>query len=237
MNAEGGPNHLDNHCDAALLATPNAIQDNKTDIGIYPKQYLSHGIVVQPMYYYMGHISRHIRPGSKSLMSIVNSLYSTKDKIRTFRPKGQLNSGGGNNYNARIGIEVTTWPCEGSTRQAWSFDNDRLFVMEEKVYDFDGDDERRKLCLSNIIDPYYHGILLTDCDSTNAATLKMEHYDDGDYDDDKDTYSKIKFQLQNNKGSNKMCLDVSPVTNSGGTYGERGGMQTIFRDCDDSVRI
>ena len=34
------------------------------DYGI-PEKYLDLGIAVQPMYFYMGHISRHVRPGAQ----------------------------------------------------------------------------------------------------------------------------------------------------------------------------
>jgi hypothetical protein len=92
LDAIGGPNHLGNMCDAPLLAVPYragrsgkhnisslpnfehsyypfgpVVGDSQTKEELHargvPAEYLERGVVVQPMFYYMGHISRHVRPG------------------------------------------------------------------------------------------------------------------------------------------------------------------------------
>ena len=92
LDAIGGPNHLGNMCDAPLLVVPYRVGGNRNrdDFKLpkfehadypfgpvigdgqtieelnargIPAKYLDRGVVVQPMFYYMGHISRHVRPG------------------------------------------------------------------------------------------------------------------------------------------------------------------------------
>lgn len=49
VDGQGGPNHLGNFCDAAIIATD--------------------GLVKQPWYYLMGHFSRYLRPGMRRVQS------------------------------------------------------------------------------------------------------------------------------------------------------------------------
>ena len=46
LNAEGGPNHVGNYCDAPVMATAEG------------------GVQKRASYYYIGHFSRYIRPGA-----------------------------------------------------------------------------------------------------------------------------------------------------------------------------
>jgi glucosylceramidase len=55
LNLQGGPNHLNNYCDAPILADTS-------------KQ----SLIYQPPYYYMGQISRYITPGSYIINSTVS---------------------------------------------------------------------------------------------------------------------------------------------------------------------
>lgn len=55
LNSEGGPNHLNNFCDAPILA----------DIS-------SQKLIYQPAYWYMGHFARYVLPGSFVLNSAVS---------------------------------------------------------------------------------------------------------------------------------------------------------------------
>ena len=76
--------------------------------------------VVQPMYYYMGHISRYVRPGSKAVHAIVDQSVNGLQSSRTFRrtlSNGESVAGGGINNLARKGIELTLWPCEGKNNE------------------------------------------------------------------------------------------------------------------------
>ena len=155
LDAIGGPNHLGNLCDAPLLAVPyrangkhnetiapvfepvdqdfSAVGDNRTReelnaMGI-PAQYLDLGVVVQPMFYYMGHISRHVRPGARA----INAIFDLSRVFRHVTEDGKVIAGGGINNLARSGVEITLWPCEGSTRQLWEFD----ILGHLKVYGHD----------------------------------------------------------------------------------------------------
>lgn len=58
LDAEGGPNHVGNNCDAPILLTPD-------------KQ----GIHVQPKYYFMGHFSKYVPPGARRVESAVVGNY------------------------------------------------------------------------------------------------------------------------------------------------------------------
>ncbi|KAL7547750.1 hypothetical protein ACHAWF_015042 [Thalassiosira exigua] len=93
LDSVGGPNHLGNMCDSPLLAVPHRAKgaddipsqldfelaghpfgkvhgDKKTREELnaegVPAKYLDLGIVVQPMYYYVGHITKFVRLGSKA---------------------------------------------------------------------------------------------------------------------------------------------------------------------------
>jgi glucosylceramidase len=146
LDSIGGPNHLGNLCDSPVLAVPHRALDAEKDFPAQlsfehaghpfgevhgdnktreelnaegsPAKYLDVGVVVQPMYYYVGHITRFVRPGSRAVHGLVGASAGDPE-VRTFRPKGQRVAGGGINDLARNGIEVTLWPCEGSTRQEW----------------------------------------------------------------------------------------------------------------------
>ena len=51
LNSEGGPNHVGNYCDAAMIG--------KVDV---PSEEMS--LHYHPQYYYLGHFSKFISPGS-----------------------------------------------------------------------------------------------------------------------------------------------------------------------------
>ena len=86
VNYLGGPNHLGNYCDAPIIANSDF-----TDVNIQPK------------YYYFGHISKYVEPGSVRVKSSVvgNFGFAAVDP------------------NIRAGIELGIFPCEKSSRQQW----------------------------------------------------------------------------------------------------------------------
>jgi glucosylceramidase len=111
LDSIGGPNHLGNLCDASLLSVPHRAANATTDdiaplpdfeyhppangritgdnrtreelnaLG-FPAQFLDHGVAVQPLYHYMGHISRYVRPGSRSLPALIHSSLGAGDIFR-----------------------------------------------------------------------------------------------------------------------------------------------------------
>jgi len=251
----GGPNHVENFCDAPIVAVPHRAQsavefqlmpdfehyqlkegevimgeyETKFTLGSkmgYPPSYIDAGIVVQPMFYYTGHFSRYVRPGSTPLMALVGESPGGA-MSRTFRPVGKTSPGGGNNNNAREGIEVTVWPCEGSTRQHWTMANEQL-----QTYRLNGYGEQLCVTLRDSVDVSLGGILLTDCKADDAAsfTVVTEPKTDSDEAD------VVKFMTTKRRANE--CLGIEPLANGGGAYGPRGGAQAVLLPCDhESVSV
>ena len=130
----GGPNHLGNVCDSPILAAPYRaidaegvpeVQDwEKVDFSSRfgrvvgngrtreelrslgnPARFLDVGLIVQPMYFYLGHITRHIRPGSKNVQALVDDTSNPGSWV--FRVNSTAVAGGGINNLARNGVELT----------------------------------------------------------------------------------------------------------------------------------
>lgn len=250
----GGPNHLGNMCDAPLLAVPYrtsnehnvsqlpdfehenypfgpVVGDARTkeelnSMGM-PAQYLDRGVVVQPMFYYMGHISRHVRPGSKAVHAIVDQADSGPNS-RAFRIEtndGSFVAGGGINDLAREGIEVTLWPCDGSTRQEWLFND----LGQLQVFGHDWKGKPTTSCIGNKPDTSFEGLTLTGCDN-NAAIFQLNTLNE--------TSSAFNLLLENTdavEGEN--CVVVQPLKSNGGAYGPRGGAQVTIGKCDQESAI
>jgi glucosylceramidase len=253
LDSQGGPNHLGNLCDSSLLAVPhrakNAPKDfphllewEKTNATAvfganvgdgrtlpelnalgFPAAYLELGVVVQPMYYYMGHISRYVRPGSRAVMGLVDQA-DTEDGSLTFRPKGQTVAGGGINDLAQPDVELTVWPCEGSTRQSFRWD---VETRQLQVYGHDWVGKPTTSCVSNYPHPALKGVVLVPCDGmNNAATLDVVKYE-----------NYTNFRLTNGKHTGK-CLAIVALENNGGAYGPRGGAQIALGGCSsDEARF
>ena len=69
MDSEGGPNHLGNMCDAPIFTLPDFSD-----------------VHVQPKYYYFGHISKYVPPGSvrvesKTIGELENSPGSSYERL------------------------------------------------------------------------------------------------------------------------------------------------------------
>ena len=250
LDSVGGPNHLGNLCDSPLLAVPHRALDaedipDTLDFELFahkfgknrgdkktreelnaegvPAKYLDLGIVVQPMYYYVGHITRFVRPGSRAVHGLVDSSVDGP-KSRTFRPKEQDVAGGGLNDLARTGIEATLWPCEGSTRQEWLL-NDK---KQLQVFGHDWLGKATTSCLGEKADKDMGGLLLTTCNITEAksglyevVTIEEKH--------------RVNIVLKNSKVDSKnSCLVAQPLMNNGGAYGPRGGAQVNIGSCGES---
>jgi len=247
LDSIGGPNHLGNMCDAPLLAVPHRALDahdipsqldfetaghpfgevhgdNKTREELnaegVPAKYLDLGIVVQPMYYYVGHITRFVRPGSRAVHALVDSSAGGPTS-RTFRPKGQDVAGGGINDLARHGIEVTLWPCEGSTRQEWRLND----AGQLQVFGHDWLGAPTTSCLGRKADKDLGGLMLGTCDAAES--------NDAGFFDVVATEHNVNIVLRNSKvDSQKSCLVVQPLMNDGGAYGPRGGAQVNIGNCE-----
>jgi glucosylceramidase len=253
LDSIGGPNHLKNLCDASLLAVPQRAKGAK---GIPPTlsfehaghpfgvnngngrtreelnaygflaKYVDAGVVVQPLYYYMGHISRHVRPGSRAVMAIVDHQQCYGTSERTFRPKGQVVVGGGLNDLARFGMEVTVWPCEGSTRQQWKWNAKRQI----QVFGHDWLGVPTTSCLSSVPDEDLKGLTLTTCSGLDAGVFDLVPLASN-------TQSLVNIVLLNlnstatglSKSSN--CVVIKELENRGGANGRRGGAQATLGRC------
>lgn len=160
-----------------------------------------------------------VRPGSRAVQAIVDQP-KLKPTTRTFlQTKNNDNIvGGGINNLARAGIEVTLWPCEGSTRQQWTMsDNGQL-----KVFGHDWLGKPTVSCMGSVVDHSFKGLLLSNCDDS-AGIYRIENITD----------LSVKIKIENsksNEGDN--CLVVQPLQNDGGAYGPRGGAQVIIGSCD-----
>eukprot|EP00521_Asterionellopsis_glacialis_P006997 CAMPEP_0195281262 /NCGR_PEP_ID=MMETSP0707-20130614/645_1 /TAXON_ID=33640 /ORGANISM="Asterionellopsis glacialis, Strain CCMP134" /LENGTH=851 /DNA_ID=CAMNT_0040340133 /DNA_START=33 /DNA_END=2588 /DNA_ORIENTATION=- len=271
LDTEGGPNHLGNMCDGPILAAPHRAEGStavRTEMGYdippfeehdhpfgpivgdlrtreeldalgFPAKYLDKGVVVQPLYFYMGHISRHVRPGSKAVMALVEQ----SDKGQIFRPEGQHLAGGGINDLARDGIELTTWPCEGSTRQQFKMSSD----MKLQVFGHDWLGRPTRSCLANQIDTSFEGLVMMPCEIIrDPEDEASEEASDEESDEESDealpaileviaTASKsdtVYLRLANvETAPEESCLTLTPPRNEGGAYGPRGGGQVTIGSC------
>ena len=249
LDSIGGPNHLGNMCDAPLLAVPYRVggkrnvselpdfehadypfgptvgdtltREELDAIGV-PAKYLDRGVVVQPMFYYMGHISRHVRPGSKAVNAIVDNCESGPVS-RTFRETAgdTIVAGGGINNLARVGVEATLWPCEGSTRQKWELNDDGQL----QVFGHDWLGKPTASCLAKKADISFGGLVLSECDS-HAGSFRATALNE--------TLNTINLLVENSQeveGYN--CLVALPLKGNGGAYGPRGGAQVTVGKCDE----
>ena len=251
LDSMGGPNHLGNLCDASLLAVPHrarnasspvvdfengrrpfgpVVGDGRTKEELhalgFPADLLDQGVVAQPLFYYMGHISRYVRPGSRAIPALVSS----SQRGQTFRTREGI-AGGGQNNLARQGIEVTVWPCEGSTRQQ--------FMWEEashqlQVFGHDWLGVPTTSCVGRENNQDFLGVMTGSCNVTDgfAGEFDIRWADDeSDSDDD-----GVKIVVTN-ADSTESCLVVQELHNAGGAYGPRGGAQVAIGKCDSDAAL
>jgi glucosylceramidase len=202
-----------NHGDERTRAELNALG--------FPAKHLDAGLAVQPMYYYMGHISRYVRPGSKSVMGLVDT---ATDGLRAFRSPGQVVAGGGMNVLARVGIEVTAWPCEGSTRQQFRWDE----KTQISVSGHDWLGNPTSSCIGAMADKSFLGVTLTLCKKTAGKFDMVQTREDG----------LVKFvQTNAYKAKANRCLVLRKLKNNGGASGPKGGAQVSFGSCDSPTAL
>jgi glucosylceramidase len=262
LDAMGGPNHLGNLCDASLLAVPHrAISANDTAIPPidfqhgrrpfgrivgegrtreelnalgFPASLLDMGIVAQPLFYYMGHISRYVRPGSHAIPAIAVE-GSTSSLQTVFRTQDGV-AGGGENNLARQGIELTVWPCEGSTRQQFVW-NDTTQQIQVLGHDWLG--IPTVSCVGRQNDKDFLGVQLGSCNVTVAFAGTFEKVDVVSDDDDDNNIAKMRLQLVNfqSDDNEKRCLIIQKLHNNGGANGPRGGAQVAIGGCDSDASL
>jgi glucosylceramidase len=86
LDQQGGPNHVGNYCDAPIIASALASQPASPAVRADSGADTTAGTVhVQPPYYYMGHLSRFLTPGSRRV-GLAGNLHATA----VLRPDGQV---------------------------------------------------------------------------------------------------------------------------------------------------
>lgn len=93
LDFQGGPNHLNNFCDAPLIAT-----EDFSDVH------------VQPKFYFMGQVSRYVPPGSRRIRG---------DLVGNFVYTGTSEA---EDDGLVTGMELSLFHCERSSRQHWLHD-------------------------------------------------------------------------------------------------------------------
>ena len=104
LDPTGGPNHLGNRCDANLIADPTKSKGRGS-------------VIVQASYYYMGHFSRYLPPGSRRVEisnTVVRERELTAEDVGNSQP-------------------LVFLPCAGTELQLWTLDEfGSLFVSDTK---------------------------------------------------------------------------------------------------------
>ena len=258
LDSIGGPNHLGNLCESTLLAAPHRAFDATDDITPlpdfemdrpfgnvsigdgrtreelnalgFPAKYLDVGVVVQPIFYYMGHISRHVRPGSYAVPGLITTLNGgNPEEGRIFRPKGSVVMGGGENGLARNGIELTLWPCEGSTRQQFFWNLEQHQHISVKGHDWLG--RPTTSCVARKVDKELMGLRLTEC-KKDAGVFSVVPLNDAE-----DSRFRVVLENYPKIFASKPCLVIEKLGNEGGAYGPLGGAQVSLGDCSDESAL
>lgn len=172
------------------------------------------------MYFYMGHISRYVRPGSIAVPGLVQQSFGAG---KTFRPEGATVAGGGENDLAREGIEILLWPCEGSTRQQFRYNIDSSQQISVLGHDWVGN--QTKSCFGRIADKDFLGVRLTQCNKHDAGIYDVVPIED-------DVLGRYKVRIVNHPKKTNLCLTILELKNGGGMYGPLGGAQVTLGDCD-----
>lgn len=95
LNIEGGPNHLKNLCDANIIA------DHGRKVG-------DEALILQASYYYMGHFSRYLLPGSKRV-ALSNTVEASAPPLQP--------------GDVKDGQALLFAPCDGNAAQKWQFNS------------------------------------------------------------------------------------------------------------------
>ncbi|CAM9843061.1 unnamed protein product [Ascophyllum nodosum] len=138
LSHDGGPNHMDNLCDSPVICN-----EDHTDVHF------------QPMFFFMGHISKFAKTGARRLKSHVT---------------GHYREGGLTYSSAMPGHEATTYGCEGSVRQSWELTASGMISLHDRYGALH--DWFRPMCISRTIaHGSYECVHLVSCDSGEAGVF------------------------------------------------------------------
>ena len=155
----------------------------------------------------MGMITRHVRRGARVARGLIESkrvFYETRSR-------------GGENLLNRVGVEVTVWPCEGSTRQMWEW-NTMESAGEIKAFASRGGEEEKRSggCLGKAEDPGFKGLMLVECGGDNAGRWAIDA-------------KRNRIELL----ETGECLTILELAGGGGGGGTRGGAQVVLGTCGE----
>jgi glucosylceramidase len=151
VDYKGGPNHLDNMCDASLIA----LEDFSN-------------VLIQPKFYYFGHISKYITPGSQRINSHIIGNYNFADI----------------DPNIQAYVEAGMYRCEKSTRQTWKIDSVTKFIelatwAIDEEFSIDSNYEKKtQLCL-NLGDENRIFLKLVDCNNQLMEPIRVNINEEG----------------------------------------------------------
>ena len=104
LNTKGGPNHVENYCDAPIVA-----DDEKQEI------------FIQITYYYMGHISKFILPNYQRVYSDADVIFEAS----TVAPSGVDQPDVVYLFD---GMNIVLWDCQNSPQQQFVYSNNVLYI-------------------------------------------------------------------------------------------------------------
>ena len=135
--------------------------------------------------------------------------------------------GGGINDLARDGMEVTVWPCEGSTRQDWKLNGQgQLQVFRQNWLGVP-----TALCVGKEARQDLGGLMLTSCNVSQDLSGLYEVVPIDEI--NPVSGAVVNIVLSNGQGeAGKNCIIVQQLENNGGAYGPRCGAQVNIGECD-----
>lgn len=142
-----------------------------------------------------------------------------------FRPPGTVVAGGGENDLARNGIEITVWPCEGSTRQFFEWNVNGRHHIKVTGHDWLG--KPTTSCLGRHADKDLISVRLVDCQPGYGAsdlpgTFDLVQLPEGDF----------HIVITNHPHQGRPCLVIKESANNGGAYGRLGGAPVTTGKCE-----
>ncbi|CAM9715173.1 unnamed protein product, partial [Phaeothamnion confervicola] len=143
LDFDGGPNWVGNLCDTPVYCT-----EDFSDV------------VFSPMFYYMGQVSRFLRPGSTVLATTA---------------VGNFTDGGARPSGVLIGYEASSYKCEGSVRQRWQLTQEGNLMMLDMMTE--GIQYWAPVCLARGVAPHTLAVQTVVCSSADAGVYFLG--DDG----------------------------------------------------------
>jgi len=152
LSPSGGPNHLKNMCDANIIADPSQTMKLGT-------------LIMQASYYFMGHFSRYILPGSVQI--------SVKNMVETHIPPLTAD-------DVKNGQALVFESCAGSAVQAWTISEggDLSVVGTDTARESDGY-HHGGMCADQALDSAIPKVQVWACFHSGQQIWKVKSVDGG----------------------------------------------------------